>query len=186
MALITEVSSHNPIKKPQGYELFGWSTNTASAKAINATPDTSPIVPPKNAIDLPYHTVSDTVRLFFKRIPKDQQLNCKRIELEAGYGVSLEDDDKIVILELPEEKLACHVLNTTESSNDKYPIQISWKYDTMVDGLIIYLVDTELCLSLRNNVAVNEQYYDKDLIFCCDAKGLVYAITLINASEYLL
>lgn len=64
-------------------------------------------------------------------------------------------------------------------------LEVSAKYDSNVDGLILYLNNVEHCLDLRNNVFPKEFYYGKDIILRCDENGLVHAISILNASEYL-
>lgn len=179
-----DIITPTPVRRSENYDLQDWKLGQhilPKTLQSNTYIQSEPYrVEPKEQ----HHDTCDRlVNFFFKDVLSTEQEVCQQITL-GHFGFALEHDDRIVMLKLYEDKLACHMLDIEDKVEHCQPMTLSMKYDAEVDGLIICFVTHRQAKS-RKAILANDHYYGTNLLFRCDDNHRLISISVLNASEHL-
>jgi len=87
--------------------------------------------------DLQFRTTPGHLRMFFKKLKKEDEGACQSMEFEHGLGRLLMEENQIVLVEMPFERVGGHDADVVDDASGLPPLQLYHRYDDMGDRLFV-------------------------------------------------
>jgi hypothetical protein len=181
-SVVGEVVDHRPQPLPavitKQYDLSAWRSATPSSGQVHIFHAISTDEP--EHVDFKLN--EDHMNLFFCKNRPTSSEGLEKISLgQMGSAFLDSKTNWIVLLQLRASRLGCNI--TSQTLDDKPPVQISVLWDDTVDALGISLTDRIHCKGvLQKTIFANEGEFGTDLNFRCHTTtGLAFVIEVLEA-----
>lgn len=135
--------------------------------------------------DLQFRTPGH-LRIFFKKLKKEDESVCQRMEFEHGYGQLLMEGNQIVLVEMPFERLGAHDADVVDDASGLPPLQLYHRYDAMGDRLVISLVGSDTSIEdWASSMQPLPDLLEYDLLLGFNSSEKVIGLSIMFASEHL-